>query len=111
MRQEKKEKIDKEPLLETVKFQDAQLLNNITFIGELSLVPVRISLMHQDVIEILQREVKCNNFLSLYLDCTGSLFNKYKDKSPFYYSLRLSSINIKTKFMNEGCSHFRCHNE
>ena len=100
----KKEKLDEEPLLETVKFRDAQLLNNITFIREISVVPVRIHLMHCAVIEILQREVKYNNFLSLYLDCTGSLFNKYKDKSPFYYSLCLSSINIKNDFVKEGCS-------
>ena len=32
------------------------------------------------------------NFLNLYVDCTGSLFNKYKDKSPFYYSICLTSL-------------------
>ena len=36
------------------------------------------------------------NFLSLHIDCTGSLFNKYKDKSPFYYSICLPSIKSPT---------------
>ena len=32
------------------------------------------------------------NFLSSHINCTGSLFKKYKDKSPFYYYICLPSI-------------------
>ena len=62
----KKGKLNDEQLLETVKFRGVQLSKNVNFIREISLVQVRIDLMHQNIIKILKLEIKCNNFLSLY---------------------------------------------
>ena len=88
----KNEKLDPDPLLEIIKFREMQLSKNINYIREIPFVPLRIFLIHQEALDVIKKEMNNGNFLSLYVDCTGSLFNKYKKKSPFYYSICLPSL-------------------
>ena len=92
----KNEKLDPDPLIEVIKFKDVQLSQNINYIREISCVPLRIFLIHLEALDVIKTEMNNGNFLSLHIDCTGSLFNKYKDKSPFYYSICLPSIKSPT---------------
>ena len=84
--------MDPESLLEVIKFREIQVSQKINYIREISCVPLRIFLIHQEALDVNKTEMNNGNFLSSHIDCTGSLFNKYKDKSPFYYSICLPSI-------------------
>ena len=88
----KNENLDPDPLLEVIKFRELQLSKNINYIREISCVPLRIFFIHQEALNVNKEEMNNGNLLSLYIDCTGSLFNKYKSKSPFYYSICLPSL-------------------
>ena len=89
--QTKKEKLDSDTLIEIVKYREIQLKKGNNFIREISMVSLRIFLVHQEALQIIKLEIKNKNFLSFHLDCTGSLFNKYKNKHPYYYSICLPS--------------------
>ena len=93
----KKSKLDQDPFLEIIKFKELQELKKNKFIREISHTPLRLFLVHQDAFKCIKQEIKHNKFLSLHLDCTGSLLNKFQGKQPFYYSVCLPSVNVSSQ--------------
>ena len=88
----KKTRLDKDRLFEVEKFRKLQLLENISYIREVSCTPMRIFMFHEKMFEVLKRETKIKKCLDLHLDCTGSLIEKFTDKQVFYYSIALPSM-------------------
>ena len=80
-----------------LKFKDLQFSTNIVFIRKISHTLLKFFLTHNQAFEIIKKELKINSKINLYLDCTGSLFNKYEEKQPFYYSMCLPSIPPSSK--------------
>ena len=93
----KKSKLHSDPFQEIVEYKKIQELKNINFIREICYMPLRLFLIHEEAFKIIKQEIKQNGFLSLHLDCTGSLLNKYHEKQPFYYSVCLPSFKVNSE--------------
>ena len=72
-------------------------LQKITFIREICHTPLRLIIIHQDAFKCIKQEIKHNGFISLHLEYTGSLLNKYHEKQPFYYSVCLPSFTVNSE--------------
>ena len=88
-----KSRLDKDPLLEVIKFKKLQQDHNITYIREISYSPMKVLMFHVKIFkDVILNELKLKKCLDLHLDCTGSLFHKFTEKRAFYYSISLASI-------------------